>query len=237
MYGSGMFQAMQRAKANTAKKAQTAEEKLEASRKAREAEAAAGREKILAQKAMRERVAAAEKQALAEEAELQAREKAALEKRREAERAALAAHEELVRKRDLRVASQWYYVDEHDARQGPFEPATMRGWFSEGHLPRDLRVAPFFEGDAQPPAVAVMQAIEDIFDEPLLTSAFRSRAKPRVTAPPPEEKPKEKRKREEEPEATGDWLKDSLARQKKGIHRLRHDRHDGPAMLFDSHEA
>ena len=30
---------------------------------------------------------------------------------------------------------------------------------------------------------------------------------------------------------------DSLARQKKGIHHLRHDRNQGPAMLFESHEA
>jgi hypothetical protein len=35
--------------------------------------------------------------------------------------------------------------------------------------------------------------------------------------------------------ATG--LKDSLARQKKGIHHLRHDRNQGPAMLFESREA
>ena len=97
-------------------------------------------------------------------------------------------------------------------------------------------MAPFFEGDGAPPRVEVMQAIEDIFDEPLITSAFRSRPKPKVTKP--KEAPKqEKRKREDAPADTGNWLQDSLARQKKGIHRLRHDRHDGPTMLFDSHEA
>ena len=45
------------------------------------------------------------------------------------------------------------------------------------------------------------------------------------------------RKRDDAPKPTGDWLKDSLARQKKGIHHLRHDRNQGPAMLFESHEA
>ncbi|KAH8062034.1 glycolipid 2-alpha-mannosyltransferase [Aureococcus anophagefferens] len=100
MFGSGMFTAMQKAKAGRAK-VESAEDKLEASRKARAAEAAAGREKIKAQRELRERVAAAEKQALAEEA---------ARVRDEAARAARAAAEA----RDLRRAG------------GARDPATAR---------------------------------------------------------------------------------------------------------------
>jgi hypothetical protein len=111
----------------------------------------------------------------------------------------------------------------------------MRGWFVDGHLSHDLRVAPVFEGGGLLPGTDIMQSIEDIFDEPLLTSAFRSVTRPR-SLKPAEAKPQPKRKREKGA-PTGDWLKDSLARQTKGVHRLRHDRNAGPAMLFESHEA
>ena len=150
--------------------------------------------------------------------------------------AALEEYASLVRKRDPRAASGWYYVDDAGARQGPFASTKMRAWFVDGHLSHDLRVAPVFEEGGKLPGTDIMQRIDEIFDEPLLTSAFRSVARPRP--PPNAEKPKPpKRKRDDAPKPTGDWLKDSLARQKKGIHHLRHDRNQGPAMLFESHEA
>ena len=235
MFGSGMFTAMQKAKAGRAK-VESAEDKLEASRKARAAEAAAGREKIKAQRELRERVAAAEKQALAEEA---------ARVRNEAARAARAAAEAretyaaLAAARDPSVASRWFYLDDDGDRRGPFEPGQMRGWFTDGHLPRELRVAPAFDFDGRVPGPSDMRRIDELFKEPLLTSAFR------VTPPPPsdlatvpaqEKKKKEKRKRDDDA-PTGNWLQDSLRRQKQGIHARRHDRHDGPAMLYESHEA
>mmetsp|Transcript_24505 Transcript_24505/g.75598 ORF Transcript_24505/g.75598 Transcript_24505/m.75598 type:complete len:232 (-) Transcript_24505:33-728(-) len=231
MFGSGMFQAMQRAKARNEVKQKTADEKLEESRKARAAEAAAGREKIKAQRDARDRVAAATAQALREEAE-----------RVEAERAAkvraIEAYAALVRTRDPRAAARWYYLDDHGARQGPFEPSKMRGWFLDGHLAPDLRVAPTFDDGGRLPEPEDHETIEGTFDAPLNTSAFRTERKPEPLDEPPAPAPKRKRDDDDdEPAKTGDWLKDSLARQKKGIHSLRHDRHSGPAMLFDSHEA
>mmetsp|Transcript_6267 Transcript_6267/g.15944 ORF Transcript_6267/g.15944 Transcript_6267/m.15944 type:complete len:230 (+) Transcript_6267:76-765(+) len=229
MFGSGMFQALQKKQKDTSKEKENAADRLEASRRRAAAEVAAGREKLRAQREARERVAAATEQALREERERQAAEE-------KARNAALEEYASLVRKRDPRAASGWYYVDDAGARQGPFASTKMRAWFVDGHLSHDLRVAPVFEEGGKLPGTDIMQRIDEIFDEPLLTSAFRSVARPRP--PPNAEKPKpSKRKRDDAPKPTGDWLKDSLARQKKGIHHLRHDRNQGPAMLFESHEA
>ena len=223
------FQALQKKQKDTSKEKESAADRLEASRRRAAAEVAAGREKLRAQREARERVAAATEQALREERERQAAEE-------KARGAALEEYASLVRKRDPRAASGWYYVDDAGARQGPFASTKMRAWFVDGHLSHDLRVAPVFEEGGKLPGTDIMQRIDEIFDEPLLTSAFRSVARPRP--PPNAEKPKpSKRKRDDAPKPTGDWLKDSLARQKKGIHHLRHDRNQGPAMLFESHEA
>ena len=102
----------------------------------------------------------------------------------------------------------------------------------------DLRVAPTFDDGGRLPEPEDHETIEGTFDAPLNTSAFRTERKPEPLDEPPAPAPKRKRDDDDdEPAKTGDWLKDSLARQKKGIHSLRHDRHSGPAMLFDSHEA
>lgn len=228
MFGAGMFKALQQKQAEGSKKTESAADRLEASRLKAAAEARDGREKIKAQREARDRVAQATEQALREERE----------RNEDEERARKAVEEEyhkLVRARNPKAASGWYYVDDENVRQGPYTSQKMRGWFVDGHLAHDLRVAPVFEGGGLLPGTDIMQSIENIFDEPLLTSAFRSVTRPR-SLKPAEAEPQPKRKREKG-EPTGDWLKDSLARQKKGVHRLRHDRSAGPAMLFESHEA
>ena len=226
MFGSGMFSAMQRAKGASHKK-QTPEELLEESRKKHAAAASADREKLKAQKATRDRVAAATKQALAEE-------RARVDAEDAAEARAVAEYRDLVARRDPRVARDWFYLDDGGARQGPFSPAQMRTWFADGHLPESLRVMAAFD-DGKVPDAKAAAPIAAVFAAPLLTTAFRSTPKPalRKKAPPK----KTKRKRDEPPPETGNWLRDSLARQKRGIHRLRHDRHDGPGMIYESHEA
>ena len=252
MFGSGMFTAMQKAKAGRAK-VDSAEDKLEASRIVRSIEAKydhpigiladlqgpkhrVGMFPESAPKVFLERGAAAEKQALAEEA-ARGRDEAARAARAAAE--ARETYAALVAARDPSVASRWFYLDDDGDRRGPFEPGQMRGGFTDGHLPRELRVAPAFDVDGRVPGPADMRRIDELFKEPLLTSAFR------VTPPPPsdlatvpaqEKKKKEKRKRDDDG-PTGNWLQDSLRRQKQGIHARRHDRHDGPAMLYESHEA
>ena len=239
MFGSGMFTAMQKAKAGRGAKAaaETVEEKLEKARKLRAAEAAAGREKIKAHKAMRERVAAAEAQALREEAELVAGERApaAAAVAREA-----AEYEALLARRDPSVAARWFYLDDDGERRGPFAPKKMRAWFVDGHLPPSLEVAPAFD-DGKVPGKADMRRIDAVFAEPLLTSAFRSAAPPAASAaaavPEPETREEKKKRKREAPAETGNWLQDSLDRQRRGVHARRHDRNEGPAMLYETYDA
>mmetsp|Transcript_6193 Transcript_6193/g.19427 ORF Transcript_6193/g.19427 Transcript_6193/m.19427 type:complete len:104 (+) Transcript_6193:2-313(+) len=99
----------------------------------------------------------------------------------------------------------------------------MREWHRRGFFPNDLRVAPTFVDDTATPTVT--RRLYDFFDEP--DAAFAEPPDDVRGAPPP-------KKRKEAPKETGHWLQDSINRQKAGIHRRRHDRHQGPTMLFDA---
>ena len=139
---------------------------------------------------------------------------------------AVDAFVELTAARDVRAATAWYYIDTTGKKQGSFAPKQMADWYLAGYLPRHLRVAPVFADDEAVPTD--MRRIDELFDEPLHLTAFRGFPSSDDAAPVP----KKKRKTDGGP-SSGNWLQDSINRQKAGIHRKRHDRFDGPAMVFD----
>ncbi|KAJ8604718.1 hypothetical protein CTAYLR_006567 [Chrysophaeum taylorii] len=211
MQGGSLWRTLQRSKAER-ENTVSVDAQLEASRRRNAEETARARERLNAERKEREEAAAVAA----------------------AKQAGLAAHavavegvalERLTAVRDPRAAVGWYYVDAAGKKQGPFAPQQMRDWFTAGYLPRDLRVAPAFANDRVPQHTD-MERLDKLFDEPLTVNAFRS-------AHPSDQPAPKKRKRDEPPKETGNWLVDSINRQKAGIHRLRHDRHDGPGMVFD----
>lgn len=222
--GGSLFRTLQRSQNEGEQKVNDMADKLEASRRKNAEATALARVELALQKDRKDAAAAV---AAAQQAAL-----ARLKHRRE--HAGASRHGDEVLKsltlaRDARAACAWYYCDLAGKKQGPFSPQQMRQWFQSGHLPRELRVAPAF-ADGRVPLQSDMKRIDELFSDPLSLTAFRS-------VQLGEEKPPPRKRAREPPKPTGNWLQDSINRQKAGIHYKRHDSHSGPGMLFESHEA
>ena len=209
--GNSLYRSYSRRKAKDPLK--EAEEKLEESRRKNAEALAKGRREAESLKKERDEAAALVASKEAEVARLSVLALKANDAGETKKRAAEFA--ELSAAGDPCAAVAWYYEDKKGETQGPFSPQDMRAWFEAGYFPSHLRLRPVFLGDEDQRATV---ALSDLFDEPIAATAFLAT---------------KRKKRKTEPIAvTGHWLEDSVNRQKAGIHRKRHDRFEGPSMLF-----
>lgn len=227
MYGGSLWQTLQRKRASEINNL-SVDDTLEVSRRKNAEEAAKARAKLLLEK---DRQIAAKAAATARQAELERLARKTGQNLTARKTADVFAA--MSRAKDLRAACAWYYVDTAGKKQGPFSPKQMRDWFAAGYLPRELRVGPAFS-DGRIPVQSDMERIDRLFDEPLSLTAFRFLQPGDTLAPAPKKQRVEQRKM---PKQTGNWLQDSINRQKAGIHFRRHDHDEGPGMIFESHEA